>query len=82
MVRYEMQRVASSTAGATIACVGHASRQSVQVPHRSRAGASGSSGRLQMISPRKKNDPSSVAITHDFLANAFAGRFVPLMYAS
>ena len=33
IVRYEMQRVAVEHAGATSACVGHASRHSVQVPH-------------------------------------------------
>ena len=33
MVRYDTHRVESRTAGATRACVGHASRQSVHVPH-------------------------------------------------
>ena len=63
IVRYEMQRVASSTPGATSACVGHASRHSVHAPHWSNAGASASSGRLQMISPR--NDPRAELRTDD-----------------
>ena len=67
IVRYEMQRVESSTPGATSACVGHASRQSVQVPHWSSAGASTSSGRLQMISARKIHEPSCGLITQVFL---------------
>ncbi len=44
IVRYEMQRVASSTRGSTSASVGQASMQRVHVPQRSNSnGASGSS---------------------------------------
>src|SRR5512138_3215506 len=67
IVRYEMQRVESRTPGATIACVGHASMQSVHVPHWSSEGRSHSSGRLQMISDRNIHDPISGLMTHVFL---------------
>src|SRR5581483_4102803 len=68
IVRYEMQRVESRTPGVTSASVGHASRQSVHVPHWSVAGASTSSERLQMMTERKIHDPSSGLITQVFFA--------------
>src|SRR2546422_2266143 len=43
IVRYAMHRRASSAYGPTNACVGHASRHAVQVPHRSGSRASHSS---------------------------------------
>src|SRR5215510_13928216 len=67
MVKYEMQRVESRTPGPTMACVGQASMHNVQVPHWSSDGGSQSSGRLQMISPRKIQEPASGLITQVFL---------------
>ena len=53
--------------GSTSAPVGQASRQRVQLPHCSSPCVSGSSGRVQMISPRNSHDPISGLIRHVFL---------------
>ena len=58
MVRYEMQRRASSSYGATMARVGHASMHAVQLPQWLLTGASTGSGRSVNISPRKNHEPS------------------------
>ena len=60
MVRYEMQRRASSSKGATMACVGQAGMQAVQLPQCAVAGSSTGSGRSVRISPRKKYEPASL----------------------
>ena len=67
IVRYEMQRVASTVPGATMAPVGHADRHAVHSPHWSKPGSSGSSGRLVMRHPRNSHEPSSGLITQLFL---------------
>ena len=67
MVRYDRQRVASSTHGSRMAAVGQASMHSVQVPHWSNCGASGSSAKLVMISDRKNHEPFSGLMRQVFL---------------
>jgi hypothetical protein len=58
IVRYEMQRVASSRRGPVKAFVGQASRHRVQVPQRSASkGSSGVSATSSSRSPTKKNEP-------------------------
>ena len=59
IVRYEMQRRASRTCGATIACVGQTSMQRVQVPQWSDTGSSAGSARSTNSSPRKYIEPPS-----------------------
>ena len=70
MVRYEMQRRESTCQPSdegTMACVGHASMQRVQVPQRSGGGAPGSRSSDVTISPRKNHDPSGSLIRQVFL---------------
>ena len=54
IVRYDRQRVESSTPGSTSAPVGHASRHRVQLPHCSSPCVSGSSASVQMISAQEQ----------------------------
>src|SRR5260370_22390151 len=74
IVKYAMQRLASSTYGSTIACVGHASRQRRQVPQRSGGGGStgprvGAKGRLVNNTPRKSQEPNDWLISNVFFAS-------------
>jgi hypothetical protein len=59
IVRYEMQRRASSRYGATIARVGQTSRQAVQRPQWSAWAGVRGSGMSTQISPRKNIEPPS-----------------------
>ena len=69
MVRYEMQRRASSDIGPLKAPVGHASRQARHSPHRLGGGpaALGSSSTSSRSSPSMKYEPSPGAISMLFL---------------
>ena len=58
MVRYEMQRRASSRYGAGNARVGQISMQARQVPQRSPSGASGFKRAVVKIAPRKSQEPN------------------------
>src|SRR5229473_4899101 len=58
-----MHFLASITYGSTKACVGHASRQRRQLPHKSGGGSSlapsdGSNSSVVSTTPRKKKEPS------------------------
>ena len=55
-----MQRRASTTYGSVIAPVGQARMQSVQDPHRSVPGSSGSRSSVVRISPKRSHDPYCV----------------------
>jgi DNA invertase Pin-like site-specific DNA recombinase len=70
MVSVLMHCRASSTRGATNACVGHASRHRVHRPHRSASkGASGTSGHASTSAPRKKKLPRVGLMSRVFLPN-------------
>jgi hypothetical protein len=58
IVRYEMQRRASSWYGAVIAPVGQAGMQALQLPQRSFAGVSTGNGRSVNSSPSMKSEPA------------------------
>src|SRR5579863_3023594 len=74
IVKYEMHSLASSSkrpsGEGTIAAVGQASIQRVQVPQRSGGGASEASGSIESVvrsSPRKNHDPSCWLMRQVFL---------------
>jgi hypothetical protein len=58
IVRYEMQRFASSRYGPRMAWVGQISMQRLQLPQCALAGGSIGSGRSVYSSPRKKYEPA------------------------
>src|SRR5688572_31910071 len=65
IVAYEMHLVESTTYGSTIASVGQASMQAVQLPQWSVIGSSYSRSRFSRISPRKTQEPNSFVITFE-----------------
>src|SRR5216683_2514034 len=70
IVRYAMHRDASISRGATSAPVGQASRQRVQLPHRSAAACNetpAATGSEVTITPRSSHDPNSWFNTQVFL---------------
>src|SRR5258708_28165374 len=74
IVRYEMQRRASSMYGSTRALVGHASMHNVQFPHRSGAGVSAefsdaARSSVVTITPRNNHDPRSSLMRQVFFAS-------------
>src|SRR6266436_148690 len=74
IVRYEMQRRASSTYGSTRALVGHASMHRLQFPHKSAAGVSaapndGVRSSVVTITPRNNHDPRSSLMRQVFFAS-------------
>jgi len=69
IVKYEIHLDPSTIFGATIACVGHASTQAVQLPQWSVVtGWSYSNSKSRMISAKKKKEPFCLLIRLAFLA--------------